>query len=351
MKKQVKIGNVLVGGGAPVSIQSMCKTATEDVDASLRQIEELAGAGCEIVRLAVPGEAAAAAFARIKKKSPLPLIADIHFDYRLAISAMDGGADGLRINPGNIGGPEKARAVYEHAKKCRIPLRIGVNMGSLEKGLMEKYGNYPEALAGSALKAVAFAEGCGFYDTVVSIKSSDLEINHAAHKLFSDSSDRPIHIGLTEAGAGRAAELKSAVAIGALLLEGIGDTLRVSLTGDPVREVLLAKEILAATGLRSGGIDFISCPTCGRTRVDLVSIAEKVESELTPLSKKLADEGKSLKVAVMGCAVNGPGEARNADYGVACGEGEGLLFAKGEIIKKVPEEEIIPELLSLIERE
>ena len=343
------VGDVPVGGGAPVSIQSMCNTDTKDVEGSLAQINALAEAGCQIVRLTVPDEDAAIAFGIIKARSPLPMVADIHFDYKMAIQAMENGADKVRINPGNIGSPERVRAVYEHAKACGIPVRIGVNMGSLEKELLKKYGGpCAEALCESALKAVAFAEDCGFDDIVVSIKSSDVVMNNKAHRLFHAASDRPMHIGLTEAGVGRAAEIKSAAAIGALLLDDIGDTMRVSLTGDPVREVVLAKQILAAVGRAPGGIDFISCPTCGRTRVDLPAIAERIERDLQPLSEELASEGRSLRVAVMGCAVNGPGEARHADFGVACGDGEGLLFAKGEILNKVPEDEIVPSLMALI---
>lgn len=350
MTKQVSVGKVPVGGGAPVSIQSMCNTDTRDVEACIRQIDGLAEAGCQIIRLSVPDEEAAAAFGAIKAHSPLPMVADIHFDYLMAIAAMDNGADKIRINPGNIGPPERVRAVYEHAGKCGIPVRIGVNMGSLEKELLKKYGGpCAEALCESALKAVAFAEECGFYDTVVSIKSSDVQMNNKAHRLFREASDRPMHIGLTEAGIGRSAEIKSAIAVGSLLLDGIGDTLRLSLTGDPVREVVLAKQVLFAVGRYKGGIDLISCPTCGRTKVDLPAIAEKIEGELMPLSEKLAAEGRTVRVAVMGCAVNGPGEAAHADYGVACGKGDGLIFSKGEILKKVPEADIVSELLRLIE--
>jgi len=349
MTKQVRVGNVLVGGGAPVSIQSMCNTDTSDIDASLRQINKLYEAGCEIVRLTVPDEAAAKAFGKIKNKSPLPMVADIHFDYRMAIMAMDNGADKVRINPGNIGSVEKLRTVYEHAKSCGIPVRVGVNSGSLEKSLIEKYGSpCAEALAESALGCQKFAEECGFENTIISIKSTDVQTFVKANKILAASTDRPLHIGLTEAGVGRAAEIKSACSIGALLLDGIGDTIRVSLTGDPVREVVTAKQILCGIGLRKNGIDFVSCPTCGRTKVDLPVIAEKVEAALIPVSDRLASEGKFIRVAVMGCAVNGPGEARFADYGVACGLGEGLIFKKGEILKKVKENEIVNELLDCI---
>jgi (E)-4-hydroxy-3-methylbut-2-enyl-diphosphate synthase len=349
MTKQVKVGNVLVGGGAPVSIQSMTNTDTRDVDATVRQINALYEAGCEIVRCTVPDMEAAKALGQIKKQSPIPVVADIHFDYRLAIAAMDEGADKIRINPGNIGSDEKVRAVLEKAKSCGIPIRIGVNSGSLEKDIIERDGGVTaRGLCDSALKAVKYAESFGFDDIVVSLKSSDVQMNYEAHKLFRAASDRPMHIGLTEAGVGKAAEVKSAAAIGALLLEGIGDTMRVSLTGDPVREVILAKQILKGCGIRKSGIDFVSCPTCGRTEVDLPTIAEKIEKALEARSEELAKDGRFIRVSVMGCAVNGPGEAKSADYGVACGKGEGLLIAHGEIVKKVPESEIIPGLLSLI---
>ncbi len=348
--RQVKVGGVAIGGGAPVSIQSMCNTKTADVRGSLLQIERLAEAGCQIVRLAVPDRDAVLGFAEIKKRSPLPLVADIHFDYRLALAAMDAGADKIRINPGNIGSSERARLVFEKAKACGIPVRIGVNSGSLEKAILQKYGGVcAEALCESALSAIEYARGFGFEDLVVSIKSSDVLTNLKAHRLLAASCDLPLHIGLTEAGPGRAAEIKSAVAIGALLLDGIGETVRVSLTGDPVREIALAKEILYASGVRTRGIELISCPTCGRTCVDLPAIAEKIERELQPLSIRLEEEGKSLRLAVMGCAVNGPGEARAADLGVACGKGEGLLFRSGEILRKVPEEEIVPALREMIQ--
>lgn len=347
--RQIKVGNVLVGGGAPISIQSMTNTDTKDVDSSLRQINQLADAGCDIVRLTVPDLDAAKAFGEIKKRSPLPLVADIHFDYKCALAAMENGADKVRINPGNIGSEEKVRLVLEKAKECKIPIRIGVNSGSLEKDLLIKYGGVTaQALAESAYNAVKYAESFGFADIAVSLKSSDVRINHEAHKLISERIDNPLHIGLTEAGVGEMAEIKSCAALGALLLEGIGDTIRISLTGDPVREVLLAKKLLKAIGIRKGGIDFVSCPTCGRTKVDLPRIAAEIEQSLMPLSEKLAKEGKSLRVAVMGCAVNGPGEAKSADIGVACGHGEGLIIAEGKIIKKVPESMIKSELITQI---
>ncbi len=348
--RPVRCGSVQIGGGAPVSIQSMCNTKTQDVSASLAQIESLAEAGCQIIRLAVPDMEAAAGFAEIKKYSPLPMVADIHFDYKLAIAAMDGGADKIRINPGNIGSEEKARLVFEKAKACGIPVRIGVNGGSLERELLRKHGGITaEAMCESALHAVSYAKGFGFEDLVVSIKSSDVELNHKAHKLLAQATDLPLHIGLTEAGVGRQAEIKSVAALGALLLDGIGETMRVSLTGDPIREVIMAKEILSAVGARRIGIELVSCPTCGRTRVDLPSIATEVEIKLRPISDKLEAEGRYLRVAVMGCAVNGPGEARSADLGVACGVGEGLIISRGEILKKVPEDKILDELVSQIE--
>ncbi len=351
MTKQIKCGNVLIGGGAPLSIQSMTNTDTKDAEATLVQIDRLAEAGCQIVRCAVPDMEAAASLSEIKKRSPLPVVADIHFDYRLAIAAMEAGADKVRINPGNIGSDERLAAVLEKASEFRVPVRIGVNSGSLEKSIIAKYGGVSaEGLCESALNAAARCEAMGFTDLVISIKSADVQMNHKAHKLLAKSTEYPIHIGLTEAGIGAMAEIKSAAALGALLLEGIGDTMRLSLTGDPVREVELAKRILAATGIRRSGIDFVSCPGCGRTRVDLPKIAAEVERRLRPLSENLASEGRFLRVAVMGCEVNGPGEAKSADYGVACGKGTGLLIAKGEVLYTVPEEEIIPELIKLIEK-
>ena len=349
MTKQVKVGNVYIGGGAPISIQSMTNTDTRDVQATLKQVNQLAEAGCQIVRCTVPDMEAAIAFGKIKAGSPVPLVADIHFDYKLAIAAIEEGADKVRINPGNIGSEEKTRAVLEKAKAYKVPIRIGVNSGSLEKELLVKYGGVTaEAMAESALNAVSYAESFGFEDLVVSLKCSDVAMNYKAHKLFSENCDRPLHIGLTEAGIGKAAEIKSASAMGALLLAGIGDTMRISLTGDPVREVVLAKQILKACGIRKAGIDFVSCPTCGRTKVDLPSIAADIETRLQPISEELEKQGKFIRVAVMGCAVNGPGEGRSADFGVACGEGEGLLFKKGEIVKKVPESEIAGALINMI---
>ena len=349
-KKQVMCGNVPIGGGAPISIQSMTNTDTRDVEATYAQIMRLAEAGCQIVRCTVPDMEAAIAFGKIHKKSPLPMVADIHFDYKMAITAMDNGADKVRINPGNIGSDEKVAAVLDHAKACGIPIRIGVNSGSVEKEIIAKYGGVTaEGLAESALNAVAYAQSFGFEDLVVSLKSADVAMNHKAHRLLVEKCDLPIHIGLTEAGVGQMAEIKSTAALGALVLDGIGDTMRVSLTGDPVREVVLAKKILKAVGARKGGIDFVSCPTCGRTRVDLPTIAAEIEQKLAPVSERLEKEGKSLRVSVMGCAVNGPGEAKNSDIGVACGKGEGLIIKKGEILRKVPEEAICAELIAEID--
>lgn len=350
MTKQVKVGNVLIGGGAPISIQSMTNTDTRDCEATLRQVEALAEAGADIVRCAIPDMEAAKGFGMVKKKASVPLVADIHFDYRLALAAIEEGADKIRINPGNIGSEDRVRAVLEKAKAYKIPIRIGVNSGSIEKEILAKYGGVTaEGMVESTLKALEYANSFGFSDVVLSLKSSDVKMNYDAHKLLSEKCDNPIHIGLTEAGIGKAAEIKSAAALGALLLSGIGDTMRVSLTGDPVREVILAKQILSSCGIRKNGIDFVSCPTCGRTEVDLPSIASEVEKALEEKSKELEKKGKFIRVAVMGCAVNGPGEAKSADYGVACGPGVGLLIKKGEIVKKVPESEIAKALLDMIE--
>ena len=349
--RQVSCGKVKIGGGAPVSVQSMTNTDTRDVTATLAQIDALAQAGADIVRCTVPDMQAAEAFAKIRKESPVPLVADIHFDYRLAIAAMDAGADKIRINPGNIGSEDRVKAVLDRAKKAGIPIRIGVNSGSLEKELIEKYGGVTaEAMCESALKAAAFAQSFGFEDIVVSLKCSDVAMNHKAHKLFAEKSGLPLHIGLTEAGVGEDAKIKSVAALSALLLEGIGDTMRVSLTGDPVQEVLLARKILKACGVRRAGIDLVSCPTCGRTEVDLEAIASNVRDRLAPLSDRLEKEGRFLRVSVMGCVVNGPGEARSSDFGIACGKGEGVLFAAGKVVKKLPEDQLVSGLLDLISR-
>jgi (E)-4-hydroxy-3-methylbut-2-enyl-diphosphate synthase len=351
MTKKVFCGDVAIGGGAPVSIQSMTNTDTRDVPATLDQIRRLKEAGCQIVRLAVPDLEAAEAFGRIKKSAGLPLVADIHFDYRLALESIRQGADKIRINPGNIGERDRVLQVVQAAAERQIPIRIGVNSGSLEKDLLEKYqGVSAEGLAESALRNVRMVEEMGFEDIVVSLKASNVRLNQEAHQLVSASTDHPLHIGITESGTVTSGRIKSAIGIGALLLAGIGDTLRVSLTGDPVSEVLLAKEILQVVGLRGSGINLVSCPTCGRTQVDLEKIAGEVEEKSKQIALDREEKGlPSLTVAVMGCAVNGPGEARSADVGVACGTGKGVLFKRGEIIKTVSEEDIVAELLKAVE--
>lgn len=347
MKKSVFCGGVKIGGGSPVSIQSMTNTSTSDVDASVDQIKRLEDAGCEIVRLAVPDEDAADAFAKIRRKVQVPLVADIHFDYRLALRAIDAGADKIRINPGNIGSEENVRQVVEKAKKAGIPIRVGVNSGSLEKDILGHYGRVTaEGLAESALRNVALLEKYDFDDIVISLKSSDVKMNFDAYRIVDERSQYPLHIGVTEAGTIGRGKVKSAAGIGALLLCGIGDTMRVSLTADPVEEVIFAKELLAATGIRKDRIEIVSCPTCGRTEVDLQVIAGEIERRV----ELLQDRGVSdLKIAVMGCAVNGPGEAKDADIGVACGKGKGVIFAGGSILKTVREEEIADEIIKLAE--
>ena len=344
MTRQILVGNVPIGGGAPVSIQSMLNTRTTDVEGSLNQIKKLAAAGCQIVRLAVPNREAARGFAEICKESPLPLVADIHFDYQLAILAAEGGASKIRINPGNIGGEDRVKAVVEVCKDKHIPIRIGVNGGSLDKVLLEKYGHpTPEALVESAFGHLELLEKQGFYDTCVSMKSSTVPNMVAAARLFRSKCDYPLHIGVTETGPVRQGLIKSAMGIGALLLDGIGDTLRVSLTDDPVEEVYAAKDILKAAGLRKEGVDIISCPTCGRTRIDLIGLVNKVD-------EALKDCQKPITVAVMGCIVNGPGEAREADIGIAGGDGWGTIFEKGEQVAKLPYDELLPALLERIEK-
>ena len=343
MTRQIMVGNVPIGGGAPVAIQSMLNTKTTDVEGSLRQIKQLASAGCQIARLAVPNREAARGFAEICKESPLPLVADIHFDYQLAIAAAEGGASKIRINPGNIGGEDRVKAVVDVCKEKHIPIRIGVNGGSLDKTLLEKYGHpTPEALVESAFQHLELLEKQGFYDTCVSMKSSHVPNMVAAARLFRSKCDYPLHIGVTETGPVRQGLIKSAMGIGALLLDGIGDTLRVSLTDDPVEEVYAAKDILKAAGLRKEGVDIISCPTCGRTRIDLIGLVNQVDAALK-------DCQKPITVAVMGCIVNGPGEAREADIGIAGGDGWGMIFEKGEQVAKLPYEELLPELLRRIE--
>ena len=343
MTKQIQVGKVLVGGGAPVSIQSMCNTKTTDVEGSLAQLKALYTAGCEIARLTVPSLEAAEAFGKIAAQSPLPLVADIHFDYRCAIAAAEHGAAKIRINPGNIGGEDRVKAVVDCCKAHHIPIRVGVNGGSLEKELLEKYGHpTPEALVESAFGHVRLLEKYGFYDTCVSMKSSNVPLMMAAYRLFASQSDYPLHVGVTETGTEYMGTVKSAMGIGGLLCLGIGDTIRVSLTADPVREVVAAKAILKAAGLRKDGVNIVSCPTCGRTQIDLIGLASRVE-------EALKDCRKPLTVAVMGCVVNGPGEAREADVGIAGGDGCGVLFVKGELREKLPYDELLPALLRYVD--
>ncbi len=344
MTRQILVGGIPIGGGAPVVIQSMLNTKTTDVEGSLGQIRALASAGCQIARLAVPNMEAARGFSEIAKESPLPLVADIHFDYKLAIAAAEGGAAKIRINPGNIGGEDRVKAVVEVCKEKHIPIRIGVNGGSLDKKLLEKYGHpTAEALVESAFQHLELLEKQGFYDTCVSMKSSTVPTMVAAARLFRSKCDYPIHIGVTETGPVKQGLIKSAMGIGALLLEGIGDTIRVSLTDDPVEEVYAAKDILKAAGLRKEGVNIVSCPTCGRTRIDLIGLVNQVDAALK-------DCQKPITVAVMGCVVNGPGEAREADIGIAGGDGWGMIFEKGEQVEKLPYEELLPALLRRIEK-
>ena len=343
MTKQIHVGSVAVGGGAPVSIQSMLNTRTTDVEGSLRQLRALAAAGCQIARLAVPDMDAAKGFAEIASASPLPLVADIHFDYRLAIAAAEGGAAKIRINPGNIGGEERVRAVVDACREKKIPIRIGVNGGSLDKRLLEKYGHpTPEALVESAFSHIELLEKFGFYDICVSMKSSSVPLMMKAYTLFGAQSDYPLHLGVTETGTEYMGTIKSAMGIGGLLCMGIGDTVRVSLTADPVREVYAAKAILKAAGLRRDGVNIVACPTCGRTRIDLIGLAGRVE-------EALKDCDKPITVAVMGCIVNGPGEAREADVGISGGEDCGVLFVKGEMKERLPYDELLPALLRYVE--
>ena len=336
--KAVQIGDVRIGGGAPVAVQSMTNTKTEDIQATVQQIRALTEAGCEIVRCAVPTMEAAEALREIRRQITIPLVADIHFDYRLALKAIESGVDKVRINPGNIGSRERVRAVADAARERGIPIRIGVNSGSLEKPLLEKYGGVTaEALVESALSQVAVLEEMQFTDIVISIKASDVPLCVEAYELLSQRTDYPLHIGITEAGTPYDGTVKSAVGLGILLHEGIGDTLRVSLTGDPVEEIRAGKAILKAVGLRRGGVEVVSCPTCGRTQIDLITLAEQV-------TEMVRDMPLNLKVAVMGCIVNGPGEAREADIGIAGGIGEGLLIRHGEVIRKVPEDQLLEAL-------
>ena len=340
----MNIGGVVLGGGAPVAIQSMCNTATEDVAATVAQILRLEQAGCQIIRVAVPTMEAAAAIGAIKKAIHIPLVADIHFDYRLALRCAAEGVDKIRINPGNIGSHERVRAVAETCREHRIPIRIGVNGGSLEKPLLAKYGGVTaQALVDSAMGHVQLLNDCGFDDICLSVKCSHVPTNMAAYSLLSRETDYPLHLGVTEAGTPEMGVLKSAIGIGGLLCQGVGDTIRVSLTADPVEEVIAAKKILQAAGIRKSGPDLISCPTCGRTKYDMIPIAREVERRLQGCTKPIT-------VAVMGCAVNGPGEARSADVGIAGGDGEGLLFRKGEILYKVPQDKLVDALMAEIER-
>lgn len=342
----VKIGNVTVGGNAPISVQSMTNTKTTDIKATVAQINRLTAAGCDIVRLAVPDMAAAEALAAIKAAvGNVPLVADIHFDYRLALAAMERGIDALRLNPGNIGDKDHVAAVVKQAKKRRIPIRIGVNAGSLDKALLEKHGGHAtaEAMVESALGHIALLEELDFYDIKISLKAHDVPLTISAYRLIAEAVDYPLHLGITEAGTVNSGIIKSAVGVGALLAQGIGDTVRISLTGDPVEEVRVANEILKALSLREFGPTLVSCPTCGRCDIDLVGIAQAVEEKLKVITKP-------VKVAVMGCVVNGPGEAKEADIGIAGGKGQGLLFKKGEIIRKVPENELIEALFTEIDK-
>ena len=344
MSRQMNIGGVAIGGGAPVAIQSMCSTHTEDVAATVAQILRLEQAGCEIIRVAVPTMEAAEAVGAIKRGIHIPLVADIHFDYRLALECVRQGVDKIRINPGNIGSQERVRAVADACHARHIPIRIGVNGGSLEKGLLAKYGGVTaQALVDSAMGHVRLLNDCGFDDICLSVKCSHVPTNMQAYTLLSQQTDYPLHLGVTEAGTPEMGVLKSAIGIGGLLCQGIGDTIRVSLTADPEEEIIAAKRILQAIDLRRSGPNLISCPTCGRTKYDMIPIAREVERRLRGCTKPIT-------VAVMGCVVNGPGEARNADVGIAGGDGEGLLFRRGEILRKVPQEELIDALMSEIEK-
>ena len=342
--KVVQIGNRVIGGGNPILIQSMTNTKTENIEATVAQIHQLEAAGCEIVRSTVPTMEAARAFREIKKQISIPLVADIHFDYRLAIAAMENGADKVRINPGNIGAKERVKAVVDEAKARNIPLRVGVNSGSLDKNILAKYGGVTaEGLVESALKEAAYIEDLGYDNLVISIKSSNVLMCARAHELIAEQCNYPLHVGITEAGTLFSGNIKSAMGLGMILYQGIGDTIRVSLTGPPVEEIKTAKLILKTLGLRQGGVEVVSCPTCGRTQIDLIGLANQVEDMVSTMNK-------DIKVAVMGCVVNGPGEAREADLGIAGGSGVGLLMKKGEIIRKVPEAELLEALRDEIEK-
>jgi (E)-4-hydroxy-3-methylbut-2-enyl-diphosphate synthase len=339
----IPLGSYIIGANNSIRVQSMTNTKTEDVRGTVKQIRELVSAGCEIIRVAVPDMTAANALKDIKQECPIPLIADIHFDYQLALASLENGVDGLRLNPGNIGDEQKVRLVVDHAKEKNIPIRIGVNGGSLAKNILDKYGLTAEALVESALEHVAILERCGFYTIKISVKATSVPMMLDAYRLLSSKVKYPLHLGVTEAGTEFSGTIKSAIGIGTLLAEGIGDTIRVSLTADPVKEVLVGNEILKSLELKKG-LNIVSCPTCGRTNINLIGLAKKVEDALA----KYRDV--DLTVAVMGCIVNGPGEARTADFGIAGGRKEGLIFSKGEIIKKVPEDQLLNELISIIER-
>ncbi|MBP3816200.1 MAG: flavodoxin-dependent (E)-4-hydroxy-3-methylbut-2-enyl-diphosphate synthase [Firmicutes bacterium] len=345
--KTVKIRNIEIGGANPLAIQSMTNVSSRDEKALLNQIQELEEAGCEIIRIAIPDIESAETLASVRKKTDMPLVADIHFDYRLAIEAIKSGADKIRINPGNIGSKDRVEAVVKEAKAAGIPIRVGVNSGSLEKDILEKNrGVTAEGLAESALRNLAIIEDMGYDNLVCSIKSSDVSMNYDAHIILGERTIHPIHIGITEAGTIRRGKVKSAIGIGGLILAGIGDTLRVSLTANPVEEVVFAKEILESLGLMEPKYNLVSCPTCGRTEVDLQSLAEEVDQRLMNINLR-----QGIKIAVMGCVVNGPGEAMEADYGIAGGKGKGVIIAKGEIVKTVPEEELVDQLIDIIQKE
>lgn len=344
LKKEVKIGNIKIGGTNPIAVQTMLNVPVKDIAGNVAQAERVAKAGCQIVRVTVPTPADAAVVAAIKEKVDIPVVADIHFDYRAALAALDAGADKIRINPGNIGGDDRVKAIVDACREHKVPIRIGVNGGSLEKELLAKYGRVtPEALVESALRHVRLLEKFDFTEICISVKSSDVPLNMAAYRLLHEKVDYPLHLGVTEAGTPTMGLLKSAIGIGGLLCEGIGDTMRVSLTADPVEEVYAAKRILQACGIRRSGVNLVSCPTCGRTAYDMIPIAEELE-------RRLADCKKNITVAVMGCVVNGPGEASAADIGVAGGKGEGMIFRKGKILYKVPQEKLVDALMEEIQK-
>lgn len=342
--RKIKLGNIFIGGDAPISVQSMTNTDTRDAKATIEQIKKLEAADCDIVRIAVPDMTAAKNISTIKKSISIPLVADIHFDYRLALEAIEQGVDGIRINPGNIGSEDRTRQVVEACKKNNIPIRIGVNGGSLEKELLEKFsGPTPEAMVESAMKHVRILENLGFFDIVISLKNSDIRKSIEAYRLMSKKVDYPLHLGITEAGGVKKGTIKSSIGVGSLLVDGIGDTIRISLTGDPTEEVKVGKEILRSIGLLNDKIKIVSCPTCGRCQINLIELAGKVEERIENIEK-------DITVAIMGCAVNGPGEAREADIGIAGGDGIGLLFKNGEIVRRVPQDKIVDELVEEINK-